>query len=330
MTAAAAVLVLTAAEVEAVLEPDALLDALGAALVDLSRGAVSMPPRVAAMVDASDGWLGGMLAYVPSAGVIGAKLVSLYPRNAAIGLETHHALVACFDPDTGVPLAIMNGASITALRTAGVSALSVRLLARADAGTVAILGTGVQARSHARAVMRLREWRDVRVWGRDAAKAGALAAELGPPTRAVTELRDALGGADVVCAATHAAEPVVRREWLSGGVHVTSVGYNREGREVDAATFRDAHVVLESRAAALAPYPAGSNDIAAAMGEGILPPDKRFVELGEILDGHAPGRTDADQITLYKSVGVAAEDAAAAGLALRLARQRGVGRSIEL
>jgi ornithine cyclodeaminase len=324
------VLALSRADVEALIDPDALLDALAAALTELSRGEVSMPPRVAATVDASDGWLGGMLAYVPSAGVIAAKLVSLYPGNARLGRDTHHALVACFDPATGVPLAIMEGASITAARTAGASALSVRLLAREDARTLAILGTGVQAAAHARAVGRLRAWSEIRVWGRDPARAAALAERIGANARAVPELDEALDGADVVCAATHADEPVVVRERLSIGTHVTSVGYNRAGREVDGATIRDAHVVLESRDAALAPYPAGSNDIAMAIAEGIVPRDKAFVEIGEILDSRAAGRTERDEITLYKSVGVAAEDAAAAGLVLRAARRQGAGQRIEL
>jgi ornithine cyclodeaminase len=146
----------------------------------------------------------------------------------------------------------------------------------------------------------------------------------------VPTYREAANGADVVSAATHSPEPVVRREWLSPGSHVTSVGYNTAGREVDGATFRDALVVVESRAATLAPPPAGSNDIAMAVAEGYMKGDGVHAELGEIVSGARPGRTEAAQITLYKSVGVAVQDAAAAALVLEAARKRGVGRELEL
>jgi ornithine cyclodeaminase len=137
-------------------------------------------------------------------------------------------------------------------------------------------------------------------------------------------------GADVICAATHSPEPVVRREWLSAGTHVTSVGYNTSGREVDGATFRDALVVVESRAATLAPPPAGSSDIAMAIADGAMTRDHVHAELGELVSGARPGRTDPAQITLYKSVGVAVQDAAAAAMVLDAARTAGIGRTVDL
>ncbi|TME63712.1 MAG: ornithine cyclodeaminase family protein, partial [Chloroflexi bacterium] len=135
---------------------------------------------------------------------------------------------------------------------------------------------------------------------------------------------------DVVCACTHSAEPVIRREWLEPGTHVNSVGYNTAGREVDGATFRDALVVVESRTAALAPPPAGSNDIAMAIAEGLMTREHVHAELGELVSGARAGRTDPAQITLYKSVGVAVQDAAAAAIVLDAARRAGVGRTIDL
>jgi ornithine cyclodeaminase len=228
----------------------------------------------------------------------------------------------------------MDGEAITAARTAAGSALATDLLARRDARVLAIVGTGVQAHAHLRAVPRVREFREVRIAGHHASKARELASEaaawLGDKVRAVETYADALRGADVVSAGTHSPEPVVRREWLSAGAHVTSVGYNTAGREVDGATFRDALVVVESRAATLAPPPAGSNDIAMAIAEGAMTREHVYAELGELVSGTHPGRQDPAQITLYKSVGVAVQDAAAAALVLEAARKSGVGRVIEL
>ena len=152
----------------------------------------------------------------------------------------------------------------------------------------------------------------------------------GADLRMLTSYSQAVHGADVICAATHSADPVVCRDWLSAGAHVTSVGYNTAGREVDGATFRDALVVVESRAATLAPPPAGSNDIAMAIAEGAMTREHVHAEIGEIVSGARPGRTDAQQITLYKSVGVAVQDAAAAAMVLEAARKGGVGREIDL
>jgi ornithine cyclodeaminase len=192
----------------------------------------------------------------------------------------------------------------------------------------------VQGRAHLRAVPRVRDFREVRVAGHQAPKARELASEaaawLGDNVRAVETYADAIRGADVVSAATHSPEPVVRREWLSAGAHVTSVGYNTAGREVDGATFRDALLVVESRGAALAPPPAGSSDIAMAIAEGAMTREHVHAELGELVSGTRPGRENAAQITLYKSVGVAVQDAAAAAMVLEAARRGGLGRTVDL
>jgi alanine dehydrogenase len=307
--------ILSRADVEARLDLDALIDALAPAMADLSSGAASSPARIVAQVPEHGGFLGAMPGYVPSIRVLMAKLVSLFPGNT--DLPTHQALIAAFDPDTGEPVAVMDGTAITAIRTGACSALSARLLARPDASVLAILGTGVQARSHARAVCRVRPITEVRIAGRDPAKARALAdelADLAATVRAVDGYADALGGADIACATTHAVEPVVRREWLDPGTHVTSVGFNAAGREVDDATIADALIVVESREAALAPHPGGASDLLGPLRAGIITGD--LAELGEIVRGTRPGRTDPDQITLYKSVGVAVQDAAAVALVL--------------
>jgi ornithine cyclodeaminase len=322
------VLILSAGEVERLLDIDRLVDALAEAMADLSARRASMPPRVAARAEEQGGLLAVMPAHLPSAGILSAKLVSVFPGNDSRGIPSHQAVIAAFDPATGTPVAVMDGTYITATRTAAGSALATRLLARPDSSVLAILGTGVQARSHARAVPRVMPaLREVRIAGRAMDKAEALAAEIrhaGLPARAASSFEEAQSGADVVCATTHAAEPVVRRTWLKEGTHVNSVGFNVEGREVDADTVAEALVVVESRTSALADPPAGANDLTWVVRDGRLAPEA-VVEMGEVVSGTRDGRTSNGQLTLYRSVGVAVEDAAAAALVLQAAREQGAG-----
>jgi len=294
-------LVLTRAEVEELLDLDALIEALASAHAELSAGRASLPPRVAALSE--HGLLGAMPGFVHGVG-LGAKLVSLFPRNRA-PLPTHQAAIALFDEEIGVLTAIMDGTYITAVRTAATAALAARLLARPDAKVLAVLGTGVQSRAAQEIFPRVRAFAEVRVAGRG-------------------EFEDAVRGADVVHAATHSADPVVLADWLSQGAHVSSVGYNAPGSELDRAIVTGADVVcVESRESALAPPPAGAPELAD------IDPDA-VVELGEVVAGTRPGRTSDEEMTLYKSVGVAVQDLAAAALVVRAAKERGVGREIEL
>jgi alanine dehydrogenase len=311
-------IVLSEGQVRELLDLDALVDALASAHAELSAGKASMPPRIAAF-GREDGLLGAMPSYLPSTGLV-CKLVTLFPRNR--DRHTHQALICVFDPDNGTPVALMDGTFITATRTAAGSALATRLLARADARVLAVLGSGVQARTHADALRRVRSFDEVRVASRDSARAAALADELG--ATAATSFEEAIRGADVVAATTHATEPIVLREWLSPGVHVNSVGANPAGRgEIDPAIVRDALVAVESRSSTLAPPPAGAPEFLDGAPEDV-------VELGELVSGTRPGRTSEDQITLYKSVGVAVQDAAAASLVLAAARERSIGQEIQL
>jgi ornithine cyclodeaminase len=312
-------LFLSQADVSELLDLDRLVDALAAAHAELSEGKASLPPRIAALVAERDALLGAMPAYLPSAGLV-CKLVTLFPHN--VDRETHQAVICVFDPATGTPLALMDGTHITATRTAAGSALATRLLARDDARVLAIVGTGVQAHTHARAIPRVRDVAEIRVAGRDQERVRAFADEIG--ATAASSYEEAIRGADIVAAATHAAEPVVRREWLSPGAHVNSVGLNPAGREVDDATVAEATLVVESRDSALAPPPAGAPELVG------IDPSHVHAELGELVTGAKPGRRSRDEITLYKSVGVAIQDAAAAALVLDAARKRSVGREIEL
>jgi ornithine cyclodeaminase len=290
------------------------------------------------MIEARDGMLAAMPGYLPSAGTLAAKLVTVFPHNEARGVPSHQAVVTVFDSDTGSVIAVMDGTAITALRTAAGSALSTRLLAREDSAVLAILGTGVQARAHARMVPRVRAISEIRVVGRDREKARALAEELvreavpGEMTsvRDVETFDEAARGADIVCATTHSPQPVIRRSMVEPGMHLTSVGVNPAGPELDAETVRDSVLVVESRSAALAPFPAGATDLLWPIRDGVITAEHVHGEIGELVLGRKPGRTSPDQITLYKSVGIAAEDVAAAALVLEAAEAANVGTVLEL
>ena len=286
-------LVLGRAEVEELLDLDELTDALARAHVELSAGAASMPPRIAAFAGDA-GLLGAMPAYLPSAG-LGCKLVSLFPHN--VDRPTHQAEIVIFDPENGSPVAVMDGTYITAMRTAAAAALATRVLAREDARVLAILGTGVQSRAAQEMFPRVRNFSEIRVAGRG-------------------EYEEAVRGADVVHAATHSPDPVVLAGWLSPGAHVSSVGYNAPGSELDPAIVERADVIcIESRDSAFAAPPSGASELAGLDRESV-------VELGEVIAGTRPGRTSEGDLTLYKSVGVAVQDLAAAALVLAAAEAR--------
>jgi ornithine cyclodeaminase/alanine dehydrogenase-like protein (mu-crystallin family) len=274
-----------------------------------------------------------MPCYSPSARALATKVTSVFPENAGGPTPVRQAAMLVFDPADGTPAALLDGTYITAIRTGACSALSARLLARSGAATLAILGTGVQARAHARTVVRVRPFTELRIAGRDPAKAATLAAELGReldlPVRPFESYRSALDGADVVCATTFAVEPVVRRAWVAPGTHVTSVGYNPAGRELDDELVAAAALFVESRPAALHAVPP-NQDLAQPIERGVITAEHVRAELGEVFTGERPGRTDDDEITLYKSVGVAVQDAVAAALVLQAARDRGAGVEVTL
>ncbi|AIE86253.1 ornithine cyclodeaminase family protein [Fimbriimonas ginsengisoli] len=294
--------------------------ALETAMKDVSRGATSIPARIAAHVEGK-GLLAAMPGYVPSLGVLEAKLVALFPGNAD-PIPTHLTVIVAFDPNSGAPLAVMEGDDITTLRTAAGSALATRLLAREDSRVVAILGTGVQAKAHARAMMRVRAVDRILVAGRSPHKVAAMVSELESelPVEA-SDWESAVRSADIVCAATHPDRPVVRGEWLRPGTHVNSVGLSSHGAEVDQLALRMAHVFVEHRATAVMPMPTGANELDQAIREATLSLDE-ITEIGEVLLGTRPGRTSADEITLYKSVGIAAQDAAGVAVILASFRDR--------
>jgi ornithine cyclodeaminase/alanine dehydrogenase-like protein (mu-crystallin family) len=298
------VLILDEVAVRKFLHMPALIPAMERALRALSAGEVVQPMRVMMPVAEHGGFLGSMPAY--AGGQLGAKLVTFFPDNQ--GVPTHHALVLLFQPATGEPLVVMDGRLITEMRTGAVSAAATRSLSRPDSSILAILGSGVQARSHLEALRLVRPFREIRVWSPRNAAAFAERFEV----RLARSAEDAVRGADVVVVATTSRTPVLSGEWLSPGVHVNAVGAPRPGwRELDDNVLRQAKLYVESREAASRE----SGDVIAA--------GDIFAELGEVIGGARPGRQSAEEITLFKSVGVAVEDIASAELVYREAQAAG-------
>ena len=311
-------LFLSQADVIRLLDLDRLFDALAGAFAELSAGRASVPPRIAARTP-SGGLLGAMPGYI--GGVLEAKLVSVFPQNHVRGVPSHQGLIALFDADTGAPLAVMDGVAITAIRTGAAAAVAARWLSRPDSAVLAILGAGVQGRSHLAAFPRVRQFSEVRVASRSVEKAQALAGEA-PGARAVATFEEAVRGADVVCLCTDAREPVIRYEWLKPGAHVSSVG-GTFGPEIDARTVALGTVFVETRDAVKAPPPAGAHELQGMNADGVT-------EIGEVIAGNKPGRADATELTVYKSTGHAVEDAAAVKLVYERAVAEGAGQAVDL
>lgn len=274
-----------------------LIPAVADALAALSGGKVVQPVRTVLPVALHQGFFAVMPAY---AGALGAKLVTFYPKN--VGVHTHHALIVMLKPETGEPLAVMDGRLITEMRTAAASAVATERLARTDASVLAILGSGVQAKSHLAALRLVRPFKEVRVWS--PRNAPAFAQRHG--VKAVATAADAVRGADVVVVAASATTPILQGRWLSPGSHVNAIGATRpEWRELDDDLVTTARIFVDSREAALRE----SGDVMATKSV--------VTEIGTVVSGADPGRRTPEEITLFKSVGVAVEDIAAAALVLR-------------
>jgi alanine dehydrogenase len=272
-------------------------------------------------VETGTGVLLAMPGWRPG-GPIGVKLVAAFHDNPARGLPGHQALICLFDPETGSPLAIMDGIHITAFRTAGGAALSARLLARPDASTVAIIGGGVQGVSHAKLLPLVRDVRELRVWSRSSASAERVANAANVPATLLPTAREAVAGADIVCLCTTAQEPPVLADWIEPGTHVTSVGYHPPGGELDPALVPRGRLFVESRVA-FEPPPVGCWEL-----QGVDP--TLGTELGEVVSGTRPGRESAEQITIYKSMGHAMEDVVTASLVYQAALAKGAGTSFPM
>lgn len=280
------------------LDMQMLIPAMEGALSAFSAGKAVQPMRVMLPVAEHGAFLGSMPAYTGAQ--LGAKIVALFPNNQ--GIPTHHALILLFQPETGQPLVVMDGRLITEMRTGAVSAVATQSLARPDASVLAILGSGVQAQSHLEALRLVREFREVRVWSPRNAGAFAQRHKL----QLVHSAEEAVRNADVIVVATTSQTPILRGEWLSPGVHINAVGAPRpDWRELDDQVLHKAKLYVESREAAIKE----SGDVIAA--------GSIFAEIGEVVAGTRPGRQYEEEITLFKSVGIAVEDLASAELVYR-------------
>ena len=318
-------------DVRAVLSMDDLIAAMEAALDQFSSGGVRQPLLSVVAVGDGHAFYGVMPAYISRPPALGTKLVSVYHSNAALGLPSHLATIVLLDPETGALQAVMDGRYITEARTAAVSAASAKHLARTDARVLAVLGSGVQARSHIEALLRVRPFEEVRIWGRDAGRVRALRDEIAPQISAriiaAPSAHAAADEADVIALVTASREPVLTRASVRDGAHLCAVGACRpDEREMDTALVRDARVFVDSRAGALAE----AGDLVIPIREGAIDASHIAGELGDVFGGRVPGRRNAAEITIFKSLGMAVEDVAAAHLAFERASERGLGRGFVL
>ena len=308
------------------LSPEECADAMAAVLAAHARGEALMPLRSVARFDGAAGFMGLMPAWRGGAEpAFALKSICIMPGNPARGLDAHQGTVTLFDGSTGAPTAILDASALTAVRTAAVSAVATRVLAREDARVLAVLGAGVQARAHLRALSTVREFSEVRVYARSAEHARALAD--GGATVA-SSAEEAVRGADVVVLATSAREPVVSRDWLATGAHVNAIGASvASSRELDVDTVAASALFCDSRESLR--NEAGEFRLAIEQGA-ITGEDHVRAELGEVLAGMAPGRTSPEELTLFRSLGLAVEDLGAAETAVARARKLGLGVEVEL
>jgi ornithine cyclodeaminase/alanine dehydrogenase-like protein (mu-crystallin family) len=317
-------LVLSGSDVRSVLSYRECAQVMREALTELAGGGIQQPLRTVVRPAGAAGFMALMPSYAPAAGY-GLKAIAITPGNPARGLDSHQGGVMLFAAGTGEPLALVNASALTEIRTAAVSAVATDLLARADATELAIIGTGVQGQAHARALAATRPLTVIRLTGRDAGRcqqvAAALTAELGLPVTASASPQEAVQGAGIVVTATTSPRPVLRREWLAPGTHINAVGACVPGdREIDTATMGDATLVADSRESLV--NEAGDYLLAVKEGAALAQAPS---ELGELLTGAVPGRRDDAEITLFKSLGLAAEDLMAAHYVYEQAKHRGAG-----
>ncbi|HHL20082.1 MAG TPA: ornithine cyclodeaminase family protein [Aliiroseovarius sp.] len=322
-------IILNEADIDALLPMADAIEVVDAAMRQVSDGATELPLRFT--VPVGDGnRMGVMPGAMAGDGVYGVKLISLFPGNPARGLSSHRGALALFENDTGGLIGLVEASRLTAIRTAAASAVATRALARTDAQRLAIIGTGEQAYAHLDAICAVRPITELAVAGRDRAKARALADHAdtrhpGLQVTAGTDIRAAMRGADIICTVTAAREPIVSGDWLEPGQHLNAVGASIPTmREVDDRVVARAEIWTDYRPSALAQ----AGEIIAAVEAGRLAPED-LTEIGAVLTGQAPGRTDAAQITLYRSLGVAAQDLACARYALERARENSVGQTAD-
>jgi len=325
------ILIVNQDEVRRLLPMAECLEVMARTLAALARGEALLPLRQVLMLPGGQGAFGAMPAHLSSPPAVGIKVITVFPGNHGTAYDSHQGAVLLFETERGRLLAVMDASSITAIRTAAVSGVATRALARADAHTLALLGSGVQAATHLEAVALVRPLRRVRVWSRNPAHVArfveaargrhAFAIEAAPTAR------EAVSDADVVCTVTASREPVLQGAWLRAGAHVNAVGASlRTARELDSAAVARSRVFVDRRESAANE----AGDLLIPRAEGAIGDDHVQGELGDVLLGRVDGRRSAEEITVFKSLGLAVEDVASAHHIHARAQAAGMGTWVEL
>jgi ornithine cyclodeaminase/alanine dehydrogenase-like protein (mu-crystallin family) len=322
--------VLRGPEVRKLLPMDECIDLMHKTMIAVSEGRVVLPLRSILAMPGDRGMMGMMPGYLAEPECFGVKLVSLIPRNKPPKYSSHLGLVLLFEAEHGQPVALLDAAEITAIRTAAASGLATRLLARADAGDLALLGAGEQASSHLQAMLCARPLRRIRVWARDPEKAKAFAETEGTRHRISIEttatVRDAVAGADIICTTTKAREPILLGDWLSPGVHLNVVGSSiAAAAEIDTPAVVKSRYFVDCRNSTVNE----GGEYLRALRAGAIKPDHILGEIGEVANGSKQGRLSPIDVTLYKSLGIAPQDLASAHYVLEKARAGGIGQVID-
>ncbi|HEX5890778.1 MAG TPA: ornithine cyclodeaminase family protein [Pyrinomonadaceae bacterium] len=324
-------LVLDSEQIARLLPMAECIELMSDALASLARGEVFQPLRTIIRPPDARGLLGLMPAYRHGEhGAFGMKAICVFPGNPSLGKDAHQGMVILFSQETGEPLALMNASQITAIRTAAVSAVATRLLARPDAAELGIIGAGVQARTHLVALACVRSIRRARVACRNQEHSDRLVREMQDkvafPIEAVSSNEAAVRGADIVVTATSAHEPVLNREWIADGAHINAIGtHSPQSREIDTATMAAARIFADRRESVLNE----AGDYLLAAKEGAVTPDSIIAEVGEVIIQAKEGRNSLTEITLFKSLGLAIEDVVSAEYLFRKAQSEGAGTSVD-
>jgi ornithine cyclodeaminase len=325
------ILILKHSEVERLLPVRECIPVMSEALVSLARGEVYQPLRMVVRPPTANGAMGLMPSHRSGEQLAyGVKVVCIFPDNPQKGLDAHQGSVMLLSGETGELLALMNASAITAIRTAAVSAVATRILARDDASDLAIIGSGVQARTHIEAMACARQIKRARVASRSYENARRFAEEMRPryefPIEPVETVEQAVSGADLIVIATTAHAPIVKREWIAPGAHLNAVGSSiPTTREVDSALMAASRLFVDRRESTINE----AGDYLIALGEGAIGPDHIRAEIGDVLIEAERGRTSADEITLFKSLGLAVEDLATAEYLYRKAKEMQAGEWVE-
>lgn len=323
--------VLRAAEVRALLPMAECIEVMRGAMIALSEGRAVVPLRTVMAMPHARGMLGNMPGYLSDPECFGVKLVSLMRREGPAARSSHLGLVLLFEPEQGRPIAILDAAEITAIRTAAASGLATQLLARPDAGDLAILGAGEQARSHLAAMLTVRALRRIRLWTRDPRKAEDFARVEGAKQEVTIEIcgsvREAVENADIICTVTKAQEPILLGDWIASGAHLNVVGSSvASAAEIDTQAVARSRFFVDCRDSTVNE----GGEYLRALKSGAISPAHIIAEIGEVANASKPGRTSAAEVTLYKSLGVAPQDLASAHRVLQKARDLGIGQLIDL